>query len=101
MNHYTRWPRSWRPVQSGDPGVFSTPVCGGQAKTVALTACMRTLLIILNTLRKHRTRMGGASQARLGGQGRSRRHPPGGEGSGGLAIVRSYAKSVRNMCDAS
>ena len=37
-----------RTLQSRDPCVLSTPLCGaGKAKKVALTACMRKLLMIL------------------------------------------------------
>jgi hypothetical protein len=77
------------PFQSGDLGERPTPVCGGpgQAKTVALTACMRTLLIILNALRKHRTRWD-YTTSHAGAVRDGRRHPPGEDPTmDGLAIV--------------
>jgi len=45
------------PIQSSDSNLLSALVCSGQsqAKKVALTACMRKLLTILNAMLKHRT----------------------------------------------
>jgi hypothetical protein len=74
------------PFQSGDLGERPTRVCGGPAKTVTLTACMRTLLIILNAMRKHRTRWDHIT-SQAGAVREGRRQPPGGDPAmDGLAV---------------
>lgn len=42
-------------LQFGYRDVLSAIVWGGKAMQVALTACMRKLLIVLNAMLKHRT----------------------------------------------